>query len=127
MVNEYDDDILLTAGVRRAPGEVDDAAGDAEMREAGEEVADDGDRVGAIARRLGNAVRLDTALVQVHRHHLHDRQHARLKSFLFCKSSLPQPFLFLIQVSLYGFLILFTVTSEHIVFLLFSFSVFTLF
>ena len=30
------------------------------------------------------------------------------------KSSLPQPFLFLIQVSLYGFPRLFTVTSEHI-------------
>ena len=37
-----------------------------------------------------------------------------LKSFLFCKSSLPQPFLFLLQDSLYGFPILFTVTSEHI-------------
>ena len=49
----------------------------------------------------------------------------RLKSFLFCKSSLPHPFLFLIQVSLYGFPRLFTVTSEHIRLLLFSFSVFT--
>jgi len=29
--------------------------------------------------------------------------HCRLKSFLFCKSSLPQPFLFLLQDSLYGF------------------------
>ena len=37
-----------------------------------------------------------------------------LKSFLFCKSSLPQPFLFLLQDSLYGFPRLFTVTSEHI-------------
>ena len=37
-----------------------------------------------------------------------------LTSFLFCKSSLLQPFLFLIQVSLYGFPRLFTVTSEHI-------------
>ena len=49
----------------------------------------------------------------------------RLKSFLFCKSSLLQPFLFLIQVSLYAFPRLFTVTSEHI--RLFTFSVFTLF
>ena len=40
--------------------------------------------------------------------------HSRLKSFLFCKSSLPQPFLFLLQDSLYGFPRLFTVTSEHI-------------
>ena len=40
--------------------------------------------------------------------------HSRLKSFLFCKSSLPHPFLFLIQVSLYGFPRLFTVTSEHV-------------
>ena len=47
------------------------------------------------------------------------------KSFLFCKSSLPQPFLFLLQDSLYGFPRLFTVTSEHI--RLFTFSVFTLF
>ena len=37
-----------------------------------------------------------------------------LNPFLFCKSSLPQPFLFLFQDSLYGFLRLFTVTSEHI-------------
>ena len=44
----------------------------------------------------------------------HSLFHSRLKSFLFCKSSLPQPFLFLIQVSLYGFPRLFTVTSEHI-------------
>ena len=44
----------------------------------------------------------------------HSLYHSRLKSFLFCKSSLLQPFLFLIQVSLYGFPRLFTVTSEHI-------------
>jgi len=44
----------------------------------------------------------------------HSLFHSRLKSFLFCKSSLPQPFLFLPQVSLYGFPRLFTVTSEHI-------------
>ena len=36
------------------------------------------------------------------------------ESFVFCKSSLLQPFLFLLQVSLYGFPRLFTVTSEHI-------------
>jgi len=40
--------------------------------------------------------------------------HSRLKSFLFCKSSLPQPFHFLLQDSLYRFPRLFTVTSEHI-------------
>jgi len=33
----------------------------------------------------------------------HSLFHSRLKSFLFCKSSLAQPFLFLLQVSLYGF------------------------
>ena len=38
----------------------------------------------------------------------HSLFHSRLKS------SLPHPFLFLIQVSLYGFPRLFTVTSEHI-------------
>ena len=37
-----------------------------------------------------------------------------LATNLFCKSSLPQPFLFLFQDSLYGFSRLFTVTSEHI-------------
>jgi len=37
-----------------------------------------------------------------------------LNPFFFCKSSLPQPFLFLLQVSIYGFTRLFTVTSEHI-------------
>ena len=51
--------------------------------------------------------------------------HSGLKSFLFCKSSLPQPFLFLIQVSLYGFpadclLLLLSIS----VFLLFSFFLF---
>jgi len=40
--------------------------------------------------------------------------HSRLKSFLFCKSSLPQPFLFLLQNSLCGFSRVFTITSEHI-------------
>ena len=44
----------------------------------------------------------------------HSLFHSRLKSFLFCKSSLPQPFIFLLQDSLYGFPRLFTVTSEHI-------------
>ena len=44
----------------------------------------------------------------------HSLSHSMLKSFLFCYSSLPQPFLFLLQDSLYGFPILFTVTSEHI-------------
>jgi len=58
----------------------------------------------------------------------HSLFHSRLKSFLFCKSSLLQPFLFLIQVSLYGFprLCLLLLLSIS-VFLLFSFSVFTLF
>ena len=50
----------------------------------------------------------------------HSLFHSRLQSFLFCKSSLPQPFLFLLQDSLYRFPRLFAVTSEHI-FLLFSF------
>jgi len=49
--------------------------------------------------------------------------HFRLKTFLFCKSFPPQPFLFLLQDSLHGFPRLFTVTSEHIRLLLFSFSV----
>ena len=44
----------------------------------------------------------------------HSLFYSWLKSFLFCKSSLPQPFLFLLQDSLYGFPRLFTVTSEHI-------------
>ena len=44
----------------------------------------------------------------------HSLFHSRLKSFLFCKSSLPHPFLFLIQDPLYGFPRLFTATSEHI-------------
>jgi len=44
----------------------------------------------------------------------HSLFHSRLKSFLFCKSSLPQPFFFLLQDSLYGFPRLFTDTSEHI-------------
>ena len=45
-------------------------------------------------------------------------------AFLFCKSFPPQPFLFLLQDSLHGFPRLFTVISEHICFLLFSFSLF---
>ena len=54
--------------------------------------------------------------------------HSRLKSFLICKSSLPHPFLFLLQDSLYGFPRLFTVTFEHIrLFTFLFFSVFTLF
>ena len=44
----------------------------------------------------------------------HSLFHSRLKSFLFCESSLPQPFLSLRQDSLYGFPRLFTATSEHI-------------
>jgi len=40
--------------------------------------------------------------------------HSRLKSFLFCESSLQQPFLCLLQDSLYGFPSLLTATSEHI-------------
>ena len=49
---------------------------------------------------------------------------AHLSHFLFCKSSLPQLFLFLLQDSLYGFPRLFAVTSEHI--RLFYFLVFFL-
>jgi len=44
----------------------------------------------------------------------HSLFHSRLKSFLFCESSLRQPFLCLLQDSLYGFPRLFTATSEHI-------------
>ena len=44
----------------------------------------------------------------------HSLFHSKLKSLLFCKSSLPHPFLFLLQDSLYEFPRLFTVTSEHI-------------
>ena len=51
----------------------------------------------------------------------HSLFHSRLKSFLFCKSSLPQPFLFIIQVSLYGFPRLFTLVLSISVFLLFLF------
>jgi len=58
----------------------------------------------------------------------HSLFHSRLKSFLFCKSCLPQPFLFLLQDSLYGFPRLYLLLLLSIsVFLLFSFSVFTLF
>ena len=45
--------------------------------------------------------------------------YTRLKSFLFCKSSLPQPFLFLIQASLYGFPRLFTLLLSISVFFTF--------
>ena len=55
----------------------------------------------------------------------HSLFHSRLKSFLFCESSLPQLFLSLLQDSLYGFPRLFTATSEHI--RLFYFLVFFLF
>ena len=50
----------------------------------------------------------------------HSLFHSRLKSFLFCKTP-PYPFLFLIQVSLYGFPRLFTLLLSISVFLLFSF------
>jgi len=45
---------------------------------------------------------------------IHSLFHSRLKSSLLCESSLPQPFLCLLQDSLYGFPRLFTATSEHI-------------
>ena len=51
----------------------------------------------------------------------------RLKTSFSANPSHCSPFLFLLQDSLHGFLRLFTVTSEHICFLLFSFSVLTLF
>ena len=51
----------------------------------------------------------------------------RFKTFLFCKSFPPEPFLFLLRDSLHGFPRLFTFISEHICFMLFSFSVFTLY
>ena len=56
----------------------------------------------------------------------HSLFHPMLKTFLFCKSFPPQPFLFVLQNSLPGFSRLFTVISEHICFLLFRFSDFTL-
>jgi len=48
--------------------------------------------------------------------------YSRLKTFLFCKSFPPHPFLFLLQDSLPGFPRLFTVISEHtgICFLLYA-------
>jgi len=51
----------------------------------------------------------------------HSLFYSRLKTFLFCKSFLPQHFLFLLQDSLHGFPRLFTVISEHICFLLLVF------
>ena len=51
----------------------------------------------------------------------HSLFHSRLKTFLFCKSFPPQPFLFLLQDSLHGFPRLFTVIFEHICFLLLVF------
>ena len=42
----------------------------------------------------------------------HSFFHSRLKTFVFCKSFPPQPFLFLLQDSLHGFPELFTVISE---------------
>ena len=48
----------------------------------------------------------------------------RLKTFLFCESFPPQPFLFLLRDSVHGFPRLFTVIPEHTCFLFFfSFSV----
>jgi len=44
--------------------------------------------------------------------------------FLFYKSFPPQPFLFIFQDSLHVFSRLFTVISEHICFLLFSYFLF---
>jgi len=54
----------------------------------------------------------------------HSLFHSRLKTFLFCKSFPPQPFLFFLHDSLHGFPGLFTVVCEHICFLLFSFFLF---
>jgi len=53
----------------------------------------------------------------------HSLFHSRLKTFLFCKSFPPQPFLFLLRDSLglHGFPRLFTVISDHICFLLLVF------
>ena len=56
----------------------------------------------------------------------HSLFHPRLKTFLFCKSFPPQPFLFLLQDILHGFPGLFTVISEHICFLLLVFLFFIL-
>ena len=53
--------------------------------------------------------------------HTHSLFHSRLKTFLFCKSFPPQPFLFLLWYSLHGFPRLFTVISEHVCFLVLVF------
>jgi len=62
----------LTASVRRSPGEVDEAAGDTQLRETREEVADYEVRVRAVAAcaRGCHAVRLDTTVVQAQRLYL---------------------------------------------------------
>ena len=57
----------------------------------------------------------------------HSRFYSRLKSLLFCKSSLPQPFLFLFQDSLYGFPRLLLLLLSICVSLLFSFFLFLYF
>ena len=51
----------------------------------------------------------------------HSLFHSWLKTFLFCKSLSPQPFLFLLWDTLHGFSRLFTVISGHICFLLLVF------
>ena len=67
----------LTAESVSSPGEVDFSAGDAEVREAVEEVADDGRRVRVVTertRRDGDAVRIHATIVQLDRHHLQRAQ-----------------------------------------------------
>ena len=51
--------------------------------------------------------------------------HSRLKSFLFCKSSLPQPFFFSFRIHYMDFPYCLLLLLRISVFLLFSFSVFT--
>jgi len=62
----------LTASVRRSPGKIDEAAGDTQLRECGEEVTDDEVRVRAVAAcaRRCHAVGLDTTVVQARRLYL---------------------------------------------------------
>ena len=93
----------------------------------------------ARCRRAGSSVRSIKLTCVLYGHYLptviltiiwysftHSLFHSRLKTFLFCKSLPPEPFLLLLRDSLHGLPRLFTVISEHMCFILFSFSVFTL-
>jgi len=71
---------LLTARVRRSPGEVCKAAGDTEVRKAREKITDNWVSVRVVGGRVGrrDTVRLNTSLIQVlrtHLHHTRNQQH----------------------------------------------------